>query len=304
MRQRLLAAPHTAALGGTQGGLLAALELGTGGRLVTGGRIDPDKPIPAPGQLAVARAGDVAVRGLMLALRPDGDCVFLTGGAVTRGEIVVVEGFRLRRTFATILGADLADESDPLTLGMATSGNSFVGDTLILSDAARDELLALYRPEIDRARGDSEAVAQFYARLAWRVLVLVRGVRDAAEFRRLADIVAGEIPAHVEPQVHHARDPLIVGAASLVGLDTFLAEAEPFERVRLGETVLGEGDFVAGSGGLDGRADGPLPAAPAAHADAPAEVWFGSGFTLSGLSSRAAGQARIERYIWMWDKED
>src|SRR5690606_36785102 len=31
MRQRLLAAPHTAALGGTCGGLLAALELATGG---------------------------------------------------------------------------------------------------------------------------------------------------------------------------------------------------------------------------------------------------------------------------------
>ena len=111
------------------------------------------------------------------------------------------------------------------------------------------------------------------------------------------------MPAHVEPQVHHARAPLIVGAASLVGLDTYLAEAEPFERVRLGETVVGQGDFIAGSGGLDGRADGPLPLAPTAFADGPAEVWLGNGFTLSGLASRAAEQARIERYIWMWDKE-
>jgi hypothetical protein len=147
-------------------------------------------------------------------------------------------------------------------------------------------------------------VAQFYARLAWRVLVLIRGVADPAEFRRLADIVGEEVPAHVEPQVHHARNPLIVGAASLVGLDTYLAEAEPFERVRLGETMLGQGDFVAGSGGLDGRADGPVPVPPTARAEGPAEVVNTNGFTLSGLASRAAEQARIERYIWMWDKED
>src|SRR5690606_4381496 len=145
-------------------------------------------------------------------------------------------GFRLRRTFATILGADLADENDPLTLGTAVSGNSFVGDTLILGDTARDELLALYRPEIDRVHGDREAVEQFYARLAWRVLVLIRGVDDEAEFRRLRDIVSEEVPAHVEAQVLHARDPLIVGAASLLGLDTFLAEARPNQRVRVGRS--------------------------------------------------------------------
>jgi hypothetical protein len=303
MRQRLLAAPHTAALNGTQGGLLAALELATGGRMISGGRIDPGKSVPAPGQLAIARSGDVAVRGLMLAVHPGGDCVFLTGGSVTKGDIVVVEGFRLRRTFATVLGADLADEQDPLTLGLVASGNSFVGDTLILGDTAREELLALYRPEIDEARGDPEAVAGFYARLAWRVMVLVRGLDDATEFRRLKDLVEAEVPAHVEPQVHHARNPLIVGAASLVGLDTYLAAPEPFQRVQLGETVVGAGDFVAGSGALDSRADGPVPRAPTARADGPDEVWVGNGFTLSGFASRAAENRRIERYIWMWDKE-
>lgn len=304
MRQRLLAAPYTAALSGTNGGLLAALELATGGRLVSGGRLDPVRRAPAPGALAIAHAGDVAVRGLMLALHDDGSAVFLTGGGVTKGDIVVVEGFRLRRTFATILGADLADEQDPLTMGLATSGNSFVGDTLILGDRARDELLALYRPEIDRLSGDAAAVAAFYARLAWRVLVLVRGVTDRAEFQRLADVVAAEIPAHVEPQVLYAHNPLIVGAASLVGVDTYLAEREPFEIVRLGHSEVGGGDFVAGSGGLDARADGPVPSPPFARADGPGQVWIGNPFTLSALASHAAGQARITNYIWMWDKEN
>jgi phage tail-like protein len=303
MRQRLLAAPYTAQMGGTCGGLLAALELATGGKLLTGGRIDPGRRVPAPGELAVVRAGDVALRALMLALGPEGQGLFLTGGAITRGDIVVVEGFRLRRTFATILGADLADEGDPLTLGMATSGNSFVGDTLILGDAARDELLALYAPEIDAARGDTDAVAAFYARLAWRVMVLVRGVDDRAELRRLTDVVAESVPAHVEPHVHQARNPLIVGAASLVGVDTYLSEPEPFQRVKLGDTVLGAGDFVAGTGMLDPRADGPVPSSPTAAAEGPHSVWVGNAFTLSALASKAGSGGPINRYIWMWDKE-
>ncbi len=303
LRQRLLSAPHTASLGGTCGGLLAALELATGARMITGGRLDRSRRLPAPGELAIARAGDRSIRALMLAVEVGGNCIFLSGGAVTRGDIVVIEGFRLRRTFATILGADLADEEDPLTLGMAASGNSFVGDTMILGDVARDELLALYRPEIDTAIGNREAVERFYARLAWRVLVLVRGVEDETEFRRLADIVNEEIPAHVEAQVLHARGPLIVGAASLLGLDTYLADAPPSRRARVDRTHLGSGEVVAGSGRLDGRADGPISLPPRAHADGPREVWAGSSFTLSALASEASSRRRIERYIWMWGKE-
>jgi phage tail-like protein len=301
LRQSLLAAPHTARLNGTLGGLMAALEIGTGGIFVAGGRLDPDRPSPGPGMPAVARLGDVALRALMLGMQSGGECAMLTGGAVTRGDIVVVEGFRLRRTFATILGADLADEEDPLTLGMATSGNSFVGDTLILGDEARAELLALYRSEIDDSRRDTQAVEDFYARLAHRVLILVRGVKDSAEMRRLRDIVEAQIPAHVEPQIHEARTPLIVGAASLVGIDTYLAEAVPFERVRLGRTIIGEGDFVAGSGHLDPRADAPMSPPPTARADGPREVWTGSNFTLSSARSSAQWGRRIERHIWTWE---
>lgn len=295
-RQTLLAAPYTAALNGTLGGLLSALELATGGVFVSGGRLDPGRPAPPPGSPALARLGDLSLRALMLS-----ENAMLTGGAVTGGDIVVVEGFRLRRTFATILGADLSDEEDPLTLGLVRSGNSFVGDTLILGDEARSELLALYRSEVDDGRRDMAAVEQFYARLAHRVLVLVRGVDDPSELRRLAEIVEESIPAHVEPQVHRARDPLIVGAASLVGIDTYLTEGLPFERVRLGRSIVGEGDFVAGSGHLDPRSDAPGSIPPVAVARGPGEVWTGSGFTLSAAGSSAAPGRRISRYIWSWE---
>jgi hypothetical protein len=119
--------------------------------------------------------------------------------------------------------------------------------------------------------------------------------------RRLTEIVEAQIPAHVEPQVHQARDPLIVGAASLVGVDTYLADAVPFERVRLGRTVIGQGDFVAGGGQLDPRADGPVSPPPDARADGPAEIWGGSNFTLSALRSSAAKGRSISRYIWTWE---
>jgi phage tail-like protein len=74
------------------------------------------------------------VRGLALALDA------ATGGGVQGGEIVVLEDFRLRRTFSTILGADLADEEDPLTGALAVSGNSYVGDTLFLGDDGTRDL--------------------------------------------------------------------------------------------------------------------------------------------------------------------
>ena len=79
-----------------------------------------------------------------------------TGGAVRGGEVVILEDFRLRRTFATILGADLADEEDPLLAGIVESGNSYVGDTLFLGDESRAEFLALVRLRPRRAGGRAQ----------------------------------------------------------------------------------------------------------------------------------------------------
>ncbi|HEX5182426.1 MAG TPA: hypothetical protein VFW19_04640 [Allosphingosinicella sp.] len=301
LRQALLAAPYTAALNGTLGGLAAALELATGGLFVTGGTLEPGHAPPQPGTPALARLGDVSLRALALGGDTSGALALLAGGAVTKGDIVIVEGFRLRRTFATILGADLSDENDPLTLGLSASGNSFVGDTLILGDEARDELLALFPPGIDRGTADDAAVTRFYAKLAHSVLILVRGVDDASEMQRLQDVVDEAVPAHVEPHVLQARDPLIVGASALVGVDSWLGTAAPVRPARLDRTIVGRGDLVMGSGGLDPRADGPAETPPTANAEGPPEVWSGTGFTLTAMRSAAAQGRRIERYIWTFE---
>jgi len=301
LRERLRAAPHTARLGGTLGGLMAELELATGGRCIGGGRIDGGAPPEHFGSMVIARFENMAVRALLLGQSSDGAAMVLSGGAVTRGDIVVIECFALRRTFATILGTNLTDESDPLTLGLSTSGNSHVGDTLILGDAARAELLALFRPEIDATQADSAAVTEFFERLANRVMVLVRGATDPDEMQRLRDIVEAAVPAHIEATLYPAGDPLIVGAASLVGVDTYLAEPPAPGRVRLQHTVVGGGDQISGEGWLDGRADGPMALAPVALATAPERVWRNAPFVISGLASAAARGRRISRYVWTWE---
>lgn len=302
LRQVLRAAPWTARLNGTLGGVLAALELASGGVVIEGGRIDPHRPVPRPGQLALATLNGTVLRTLVLSVadpRSGAPCVVLAGGAVTRGEIVVLEGFRLRRTFATILGADLADEDDPLTLGLATSGNSFVGDTLILGDAARREILAAFSAELQSA-AERRAVTAFFERLAHRVLVLVRKGARTGDLARLAAVAAAAAPAHVETGLLEATRPLIVGAASLVGVDAFLLDAPPPGRVRVSRSRLGTGDLVMGEGRLDARADSPVSAPPRAVADGPAEVLAGTGFVLSAARSEAAAGRIIDHSIWTW----
>jgi len=303
LRQRLRAAPWTARLHGTQGGLLAALELATGGVLVTGGQIDPARTVPRPGQVAVANLEDRLLRVLVLGVSdPAGGqgSAVLWGGAVSRGEIVAVEGWRLRRTFATILGADLADEDDPLTLGLAASGNSFVGDSLILGEEARREVLALFGPDLPRGAADRAAVAAFFERLAHRVVVLVRETSRTADRARLLRVAQSESPAHVEVSVLTARQPLIVGAASLVGIDSFLLPEPSPRRVRLGRSAIGGGDVVRGSGWLDPRADGPVAAPPRAVADGPGSIPSGTPFVLSAARSAAGAGRAVARNIWTW----
>ena len=304
LRQRLIAAPWTARLHGAMGGILAELELATGGQVVIGGRIDRHGAVPRPGEIALADREGTIIRALILNTG-DGEggepAVFLTGGAVTRGEIVAVEGFRLRRTFATILGADLADEDDPLTQGLVNSGNSYVGDTLILGDETEREFLALFSAELPLGRRDRAAVAAFFERLAHRLLVLVRPSERTRDLRRIAEVAEATAPAHVLVGVQRVSHPLIVAAASLVGIDTFLVDAPEPGDFRVARSALGLGDQTRGAGMLDPRADYPVAPPPTAVADAPASVWSGSEFLLTSARSRASDGRRIVRNIWMWN---
>ncbi|WP_460890869.1 phage tail protein, partial [Ramlibacter alkalitolerans] len=163
-----------------------------------------------------------------------------TGGAVRGGEVLVVEDFRLRRILATLLGVDLADERDPLLPGLQVSGNSVVGDTLLIGDRERAELAALF--DAGQLGAAAEAAAlDFDGRLAHRATVLVHQefeAQDLALVRRIAQL---EAPAHVQVRVAAATWPLLVGIASLVGVDTYLGTARVARPVQVQRSALGAG---------------------------------------------------------------
>ncbi len=161
----------------------------------------------------------------------------LTDGAVARGQVVLVENFRLRRTMATILGVDMSDDQHPLTLGTGMSGNSIVGDSLILSEKGKYDFLALFAPELAKGQ-EKKIVSDFFDRYANQVTVLLHG--DA---RRLKDVVQAtleqQMPAHLVWKIVETDHPFVLGLSPLLGVDTFLERQPAARPVILDDTYLG-----------------------------------------------------------------
>lgn len=187
------------------------------------------------------------IRGLALALD------LATDDGVRKGDIVLLEDFRLRRTFATILGADLSVADDPLLGGRIPSANSYVGDTLILGEESKKEFLALYADDLAKQGDEQEIVENFYARLANRLTVLVHRHTDEESLALIRRIVRREIPAHIDFRIVAASQPLLVGLYALVGVDTYLREEPPRNIARLGRSYLGRNDFIKKLPTLDDR---------------------------------------------------
>ena len=312
-RQKLLAAPHLARMNGTAAGLAASLELETGGQLIHGGIADPDLPIPRPGQLAHVAIEDTIQRALVLQVidpRSGGHCSVLTGGDVSAGRIVAVEGFRLRRTMGTILGRQLADPEDPLLPGRPPSGNSVVGDSLILGEKDRAALLSYFSNSVTAIGQDRAALADFYRALAHTVLIMVRRDESGSTLptQRILEAAQVAAPAHVQADVLPMSAPFIAGVASLIGIDSFLANDVEPGVVTVGEegsatpgTALGRNDRLVGSGSLDQRGDVPAGPPPVARADGPASARATTGFVLDASRSRAASGRNLNRFIWTWN---
>jgi phage tail-like protein len=161
----------------------------------------------------------------------------ITDGAVGRGQVVLVENFRLRRTMATILGLDMDDSDHPLTLGTGMSGNSIVGDSLILAEADTREFLALFSPEL-ATNAEAEIVEEFFDRYAHQVTVLLHG-----QARQLKEVVEAaleeQMPAHLEWQILETDHPFVLGLSPLLAVDTFIERRPPPKRVTLDDTYLG-----------------------------------------------------------------
>ncbi len=172
-----------------------------------------------------------------------------TDGAVGRGQIVPVEDFRLRRTLATVLGIDFSDDRHPLTLGTGQSGNSMVGESLILTDEDAREFLALFAPELATSRRDRRIVAQFFDRYARRLSVVLHG--EARGLRRTVEaILAEQTPAVMQWAIRETEHPFVLGLSPLLQIDTYLERQPPFGRVVLQRSRLGRGDLLTNPAAL------------------------------------------------------
>ena len=159
-----------------------------------------------------------------------------TDGGIVRGEVAVLENFRLRRTMATILGIDMDDRQHPLTLGTGMSGNSIVGDSLILSEADARSFLALFAAD-PAHRSEAEQVEAFFERYAHQVSVLLHGAGAKARMT-VESVLAAQMPAHLQWRIIETEHPFVLGISPLLALDTFLEATPAFQRVTLDDTRL------------------------------------------------------------------
>ena len=228
-----------------------------------------------------------------------------TGDLVSRGKIIILEDFRLRRVFATILGADLEDEENPLLARMVAGGNSYLGDTLFLGDEEKKEFLALFRAGTAESAAEKKAVSDLYESTANRITVLAGRETDAGTMGIVRRLMETEVPAHVKWKILRSSKALMIGLASLVGIDTRPGILEQPQPVKVGASFLGSGDFILATGSLDPRLEGsaitdlrPGQQRPRAEAGETVYAEYGVSFTLSANGSQAYNSREIDSYIW------
>jgi phage tail-like protein len=176
-----------------------------------------------------------------------------TNGMCSRGAIVVIEDFRLRHIFATILGANLSIQNDPLLPGYSGSSNSIVGDTLFLGDPSiQAELQALYETDLN-IPGGAQAAQSFYDALANRLTVFIHDQVENVNIKLVQGIVEAEKPAHVQATIRRAAQPFMIGLASLLGINTYLGPVPPLGAIRVDVSQVGRYDVVRQLPSLDPR---------------------------------------------------
>jgi hypothetical protein len=214
----------------------------------------------------------------------------------------VIEDFRLRHIFATILGADLSIQEDPLLPGYSPSGNSIVGDTLFIGDPGiQAELQALYATDLD-IPGGSQELAEFYDRFAHRMTVFIHTQVENVNINLVRAIVEEEKPAHVRVSIRRATQPLMIGLASLVGVNTYLCPEATLGTATLDVSDVGRFDVVTHLPSLDPRLENGIAfqpyAQPIAKMAGPAAIRPGDPIVLDGTASIVPSGSTIKSYQW------
>jgi phage tail-like protein len=177
-------------------------------------------------------------RGVCLALD------IATDGAVARGEIVVLETFRLRRSNATVLGIPMSGRNSLTGYGVP-SGNSIVGDTLTLSAERSIDVLALLAPSA-ASTADSVAASQLLDEYAdrFQVTVLLQGQTTAALRPIVTNVLQAELPAQLGFDIVATDQRFILGLSPLLDVDTFLDPSAAPAPLTLDQSVVGRDAIV------------------------------------------------------------
>lgn len=176
-----------------------------------------------------------------------------TNGLCTRGAVLVLEDFRLRHIFATILGADLSIQNDPLLPGRSPSSNSIVGGSLFLGDLKQQaDVLALFAPDTATA-GEAAQVDAFFDSLANRMTIFIHDQVEQVDINLIQRVVEQEKPAHVAATIRRATQPFLIGLASLLGANSYLAPEPPRDPVVVDVSQIGRYNMVIQPPSLDPR---------------------------------------------------
>ena len=167
-----------------------------------------------------------------------------TDGAVARGEVVLLETHRLRRTNATVLGIPMSGLNDLTQFGVP-SGNSIVGDTLILSAERAIDVLALLAPSVAKG-ADAATVSQFLDEYADRVqvAVILQGPAAASLAPVVTAVLQAELPAQLHFEIAPIQPRFILGLSPLLGVDTFLDPPVAPAPLTLDQSVVGRDAIV------------------------------------------------------------
>jgi phage tail-like protein len=262
--------------------------------------VEPDPLPPARRRARIARTPALyRERGTVQGIADALDVA--TGGLCQRGAVILLEDYRLRHTFATILGADLSITDDPLLPGSWASANSFVGDTLFLGDEHRAEFLSLFGDAIESAREQAQVDA-FFENLAHRLTVFIHDRVETVDRQTVQRVVEREKPAHVAVSFLRASQPFLIGMASLLGVNTYLAPAPPRELARVDVSGIGGHAFIGHVACLDPRLEdaraGESFTSPIARLGAPPVVPIGAPIVLDGSGSTAAAGRRLTNFHW------
>lgn len=175
-----------------------------------------------------------------------------TNGLCKRGAVLVIEDFRMRHIFATILGANLSIANDPLLPGYTGTSNSFVGNTLFLGDPRNPDFLALFASNADLPNQQQD-VQQFLDTLAYRITIFIHNQVETVDVSLVKQIVAREKPAHVAATFRLAAQPLMIGLASLLGVNSYLAPEPAADPAVVDVSLVGRYNMIQHVPSLDPR---------------------------------------------------